>query len=97
MSKFIFMVNVSPAEASESYVSVLLEADTWDEIVSAPPKYIGDEISILMLKHTLSTAYAMYGYAFDIQRFSPRHLYEALSSKGMNFAVNGDVPSNLID
>ena len=50
-----------------------------------------------MLKHTLSTAYAMYGYAFDMQRFSPRHLYEALSSKGMNFAVNGDVPSNLID
>lgn len=97
MSKFIFSVNVSPAEVGESYVSVSLESDAWDEIVSVPPEYIGDEMSVLMLKRTLSTAYVMYGYAFDIQRFSPQHLHEALSSKGMNFAVNGDVPSNLID
>lgn len=97
MSKFTFSVNVSPVEARESYVSVLLEADTWDEIAGIPPEYIGDEISIILLKQNLSTAYTMYGYAFDMQRFSPRHLYEALSSKGMNFAVNGDVPSNFID
>ncbi len=97
MSKFTFSVNLYSVGVRESYVTVLLEADAWDEIISSKSEYIGDEVSIILLKQNLSTAYTMYGYAFDMQRFSPRHLYEALSSKGMNFAVNGDVPSNLID
>ncbi len=97
MSKFHFSINVSPNIESEAYVSVSLDADAWDEITNTAPEYFGEEISIFMLKEILSTAYRMYGYAFDMQRFSPRHLYEALASKQLSFTVNGDVPSNLID
>lgn len=96
MSQFTFIVDVSTDEGNEEYASILLEADAWDEIANSK-QYVGDEIQILMLKRILSTAYAMYGYAFDMQRFSPRQLYEALTSERMKFSVTGNVPSNLID
>lgn len=97
MSEFLFEVNAASSIGAEAYVTVALDAEAWDEITNTTPEYYGDEISIIMLKEALSTAYRMYGYAFDIKRFSPKHLYEALASKQLAFTVNGDVPSNLID
>lgn len=99
MKKYIFVINLSAkAENETRLVFIDLQAEDWEEL-TASEKITGDFFDTHELNLFLRyEAFCMYGHTFNPNRYTPRQLYEALSSNnGYEVTIQGDKPSKLYD
>lgn len=97
MKKFSFIVLKKDKAELPNGVLVECEAAEWDEIV-ASEKITGDVLDVSSFKVFLQNAYCMFGHTFNIDRHSPRQLYEAIICSGTYQVLpEGDIPDNPLE
>lgn len=94
MKKFSFIILKKGNIELPNGVLVECEAPEWEDLATKE-NFIGDVFDVENLKAFLQTAYCMYGHGFNINRHTPRQLYEALiCNNTYHVSLEGDIPDN---